>query len=100
MHIDYTVSDTLVSVVFDELYDRIPHPDINMENSITEVNFYFFWLYISKLNWILRTNTEACEICYSIILEMEYYFSVLDSGFQQGYLFGDFQYKLGFLNYV
>lgn len=28
-----------VSVDFDGSYDRIPHPDINLENSISEVSF-------------------------------------------------------------
>ncbi|XP_050369910.1 nudix hydrolase 9 isoform X1 [Argentina anserina] len=31
------LSPSQVSVVFDELYDRIPHPDINLENSISEI---------------------------------------------------------------
>jgi hypothetical protein len=30
-----------VSVVFDEAYDRIPHPDTNLENSISEVTLNF-----------------------------------------------------------
>lgn len=34
--------DLKVSVVFDELYDRVPHPDMNLERSISEVSFYFF----------------------------------------------------------
>lgn len=30
-----------VSVVFDEAYDRIPHSDTNLENSISEVKLNF-----------------------------------------------------------
>jgi hypothetical protein len=30
-----------VSVVFDEAYDRIPHPDTDLENSISEVKLNF-----------------------------------------------------------
>ncbi|KAI3450465.1 hypothetical protein Pfo_007130 [Paulownia fortunei] len=31
------LSPSEVSVVFDQAYDRIPHPDINLENSIAEI---------------------------------------------------------------
>ncbi|PON89568.1 Dihydroneopterin triphosphate diphosphatase [Trema orientale] len=31
------LSPTQVSVVFDEAYDRVPHPDANLENSISEI---------------------------------------------------------------
>ncbi|KAK9940347.1 hypothetical protein M0R45_017013 [Rubus argutus] len=31
------LSPSQVSVVFDELYDRVPHPDINLERSISEI---------------------------------------------------------------
>ncbi|EXC35080.1 Nudix hydrolase 9 [Morus notabilis] len=31
------LSRSQLSVVFDESYDRIPHPDINLENSISEI---------------------------------------------------------------
>lgn len=35
-----------VSVVFDGDYDRIPHPDINLENSVSEVNFKFVIVHV------------------------------------------------------
>nr|XP_028944281.1 nudix hydrolase 9 isoform X3 [Malus domestica] len=31
------LSPSQISVVFDGVYDRIPHPDINLENSISEI---------------------------------------------------------------
>lgn len=41
MHFLNDVRVYQVLVVFDQTYDRVPHPDISLENSIAEVIFLF-----------------------------------------------------------
>lgn len=63
-----------VSVDFDELYDRIPHPDVELENSIEEVSLWFWslnvWLAATVLMEV-RSSDHHLHILHRIVVWME-----------------------------
>ncbi|GAB4824345.1 Nudix hydrolase 9 [Ancistrocladus abbreviatus] len=59
------LSTSQVSVVFDEAYDRIPHPDTNLENSIAVI-----WDQRLQQNASLY-NAKKFRVCY-LLLNLQY----------------------------